>query len=386
MNRRWRPPRVLAALLGAVAPAACGPTFGSGGDMPAGAAGTGGAAGRGSSTAGSGGATGSSGASQVGAAGGGMQHTAGSSQGGHAPIAGRAGAGATGEADAGEEAQGGSNATAGNTATSGDGAGAASGNSATGGVGGLTGGAGFGGGGATSSGGAGNGGTTAGSSSGGTNAAGGSSGNAGAGAGGAPSFCMPALVIDDMEDGDDRNCPNQGRSGDWWTATGETGTIEPPSQGNFPAYALGGDARARSEYGMRLAGTGFGYTEDDWASLGFDLAAGAAYDLAAYQGLAFYGKSRAGALTIHVKVATSVTTPVSEGGECEEDCNDHYKGVVTLDGTWRELLVDFSGLVQEGWGQKPKALERALFIYFGYLGTDLGPTSFEFLIDDVRLY
>jgi hypothetical protein len=207
------------------------------------------------------------------------------------------------------------------------------------------------------------------------------------GTGGNPARCAPLTLIDDMEDGDDRNCPNQQRNGEWWSATGTTtGTIDPPTTGNFPAYLLGSDARGSSKYGMRLSGTGFGHTDADWASLGFNLIDDAAYDLTSYTGIAFYAKSRAMDLTLHVEFATDTTTALAEGGACQADCNDHYSKVLTIDGTWREYSVPFTQLQQEGWGPKTKDLAHSRFVFFGFLGTDGGPAAFDFLIDDVRLY
>jgi hypothetical protein len=226
--------------------------------------------------------------------------------------------------------------------------------------------------------------------SGGGNTTGGHGGaftNGGSGAAGGALHCQPATLIDDMEDGDDRNCPNQQRNGEWWSATGTTtGTIEPPTHGNFPAYALGSDARGESHFGMRLSGTGFGHTDDDWASLGFNLIDDAAYDLSGYAGLAFYAKSKRGNLPLHVEFATNTTTALAEGGACSTNCNDHYATKVTLDGTWREYSVPLGQLQQEGWGPKDKDLAHTRFVYFGFLGTDGGAADFEFLIDDVRLF
>jgi hypothetical protein len=37
-------------------------------------------------------------------------------------------------------------------------------------------------------------------------------------------------------------------------------------------------------------------------------------------------------------------------------------------------------------GLKPQDLAHTLFVYFGILGTDGGPASFDFLVDDMRLY
>ena len=199
--------------------------------------------------------------------------------------------------------------------------------------------------------------------------------------------CTPALMIDDMEDGDDRNCPNQARNGEWWASTGTTtGSIDPAKTGEFPAFALGADARVHSNYGMRLSGKGFGHADADWASIGFNLIDNAAYDLTPYQGLAFFAKSKAGAITVHVEFATDSTTATAEGGACQSKCNDHWSKSVNLDTSWHELSIPFSALTQEGWGVQPKDLAHTRFVFFGFLGTDGGPAAFEYLIDDVRLY
>jgi hypothetical protein len=209
----------------------------------------------------------------------------------------------------------------------------------------------------------------------------------GAGVPATGTFCSPALVVDDMEDGDALTCENQGRSGDWWSATGTpTGTIDPPTNEDFPAYALGTDARSSSRYGMRLSGTGFGHTDDDWASVGFFLAGGSTYDLTSHAGLTFYGKSRAGSTKIHVEFATLTTTPSSDGGSCDSNCTDHFEQIVTLGADWQEFTVPFDGLAQEGWGTKPKDLAHTIFVYFGYQGSDGGSGDFDFLVDDLSLY
>jgi hypothetical protein len=163
--------------------------------------------------------------------------------------------------------------------------------------------------------------------------------------------CSPPLDVDDMEDGDALICPNQGRSGDWWTATGTvTGLIDPPTDEDFPAFALGSDARPGSHYGMRFSGSSFGHTEADWASIGFYMASEAAYDLTPYSGFAFYAKSRTTTTQLHVEFATATTTATSDGGSCATNCNDHYEAIVTLGTDWQEFTVDFDALAQEGWG------------------------------------
>jgi len=210
-----------------------------------------------------------------------------------------------------------------------------------------------------------------------------------AGAAGGPNLplgCTSPNVIDDMEDGDQLICASAGRSGDWWTAVGPTtATIDPRTDDDFPAFELGADARAGSKYGMRLAGEGFGRTDDDWASLGFYLAGGDAYSLLGYTGITFYGKANVD-VTIQVTFATATTTPEGEGGDCVDKCNDHYALGAELTSSWQEFSIPFASLAQEGWGEKEKDLEHTLFIYFGYVGPNGGPTSFDFLVDDIRLY
>jgi hypothetical protein len=210
-----------------------------------------------------------------------------------------------------------------------------------------------------------------------------------AGAAGGPDIpkgCTSTLVIDDMEDGDQLICASQSRSGDWWTALGPTlATIDPPTNEDFPAFPLGADARPGSAYGMHLAGQGFGRTDDDWASLGFFVAGGDAYSLSASQGIKFYAKSSVD-LEIRVTFATATTTPTAEGGDCVEDCNDHYALAAAFTTTWQEFTIPFGDLAQAGWGEKPKDLAHTLFIYFGYVGPDGGATTFDFLVDDIRLY
>ena len=365
----------LVVLAGCAAVAACGPTFhAEDGAAGAGASSTAGAGGEKGGSAGTGGTpdTGMGGTARGGA--GSPSMTAGSGgRGGNASEAGRSG---DGTGDTGAGAVGGADTRGGSGGTGGDDA--AGGTAPEGGSGPQAGSGGI------SAGSAGDGGVN-------TNGGGAGLGGAGlggvAGAGGATTFCAPATMIDDMEDGNDLSCVNQGRSGEWWAATGtRTGTTDPSESGEFPAFALGADARTGSVYGMRLSGQNFGHTEDDWASLGFYLAANFAYDLTSYQGLSFYAKSRASAVSIHVTFATNTTTPVDSGGTCTDDCNDHFAGTVTLDGSWRQFEVPFADLVQEGWGVQPKDLAHALFVYFGFLGTDMGPAAFDFLIDDVRLY
>lgn len=212
-------------------------------------------------------------------------------------------------------------------------------------------------------------------------------GGSGDGAPASSVFCTPVLVVDDMEDGDALTCANQGRGGDWWTASGTpTGSIDPPTNVDFPAYPLGADARPASKYGMRLSGTGSAHTDDDWASVGFFLAGGSPYDLSSYGGFTFYGKSRAGSAKVHVEFATLTTTPASDGGTCADDCTDHYETIVTLSGDWQKFTLPFDAITQEGWGVKPKDLAHTIFVYFGYQGTDGGTGNFEFLVDDISLY
>jgi hypothetical protein len=258
-------------------------------------------------------------------------------------------------------------------------AGAAAGTAGNGGAGGNAG--------AAGNGGAGNGGAGAGGSS-------ASSGSVGASGGSGTIGCMPDLVIDDMEDGDDFNCPNHGLHGDWWSSKDPASSSITPAEGTqFQAYPLGNDARTGSKYGMYLQGTGIGSGSASWAALGMNFVnktppttSGAhtvPYDVSGFSGISFWAKSTLGNITVRMNIATVATLATSDGGTCVTNCADHWGHNEALNGSWQQFSRPFSMLAQSNSGtMEPEDLKHAMFLQFLYAGGS-NPSTFEFLIDDV---
>ena len=212
----------------------------------------------------------------------------------------------------------------------------------------------------------------------------------------APIHCEPPTMLDDMEDGDNGICANQGREGGWYTFSGATtATIDPAAGTVVSATALGNNARVDSDYAIAFSGTGFGNTDDDWATLGVSVNDTALYDASVHTGLYFWARAAAN-LTLWVEFTTSTTRPVADGGTCIETtsipCNDHFGTFVTIGTSWSQHFVHFGFLDQRGWGQ-PAALDLTQlhtvhFTYMGDYGGSVGaafdnPASFTAFIDDV---
>jgi hypothetical protein len=237
-----------------------------------------------------------------------------------------------------------------------------------------------------------------------SSASGRSSSSTGAGSSSSSSgspFCMPAMVIDDMEDGDNVGCPNQGRSPVWFTVSGPVpgSAVYPLPNSSFAAYPLSGtDVRSGSNYGMRFDGSGFGADPlaNDWAFLGLSmLAPGGPYDASAFAGVKFWAKSRSGTLVLRVNLSTTASRDTANGGTCvqpasstQPGCNDAYGQWETLSSSWTLYHVVFMYTTQVGWGQAlPKDFAHLWGLEFQYQSDPNGfaanPSSFDFLIDDV---
>jgi hypothetical protein len=87
-----------------------------------------------------------------------------------------------------------------------------------------------------------------------------------------------------------------------------------------------------------------------------------AYDVSRFGGIAFGGMATAGTATgLRLQVMMRKTTPVGEGGLCDEAvagagrCGDHWGLSFSLptNGTWKQIMARFGApaLAQEGWGE-----------------------------------
>jgi len=215
--------------------------------------------------------------------------------------------------------------------------------------------------------------------SGGSGGDGGSSGTGGTGG-------AVDLMIDDMEDGDQRILPYGSRTGYWHSTNDGTGVQTPAANTTFLPTLIS-PARGTSALAMHSSGSGF----TGWGSaiqvdfnnaasgIGGGIGSPRAYDVSGMSGISFYAR---GSGTLRVEVRTLATVTLAEGGACATLCNDHHGANLTVGSSWTPVNVSFSGLAQRGFGT-PVAFARQSVIGLQFLG--LG-TSFDLWIDDLRFY
>jgi hypothetical protein len=141
-------------------------------------------------------------------------------------------------------------------------------------------------------------------------------------------------LIDDFE---------AGVSGSWYTVNDQTGVQLPLDLVNLVV----GGGPGKSKLAAHTAGEGF----VDWgAQLGVSL--GCAYDVRKFEGVTFAVKA-GGAGAFRFDLLSLPTQSVEAGGECTENCWDHYGYDITLeeDG-WYECNLRFKDLTQIGFGTK----------------------------------
>jgi hypothetical protein len=203
-------------------------------------------------------------------------------------------------------------------------------------------------------------------------------------------------MIDDMTNGTNAICTNQGRQGTWFTVKGSLAstTITPVENTTFNAWPLGADTRGGRTYGMRLAGTGFAGTSsaNAFAILATTLTTpNGAYDASGFTGVSFYAKSKAGPTTIRVNFETTETRDTMQGGDCvEPNCDDHFGQYVALTATWQQYSIAFQYTTQEGWGQVAQPnfahLWNIDFVYTAMANGATNPGNFEFLLSDLAFF
>ncbi|HEV8548595.1 MAG TPA: hypothetical protein VGQ57_06195 [Polyangiaceae bacterium] len=215
-----------------------------------------------------------------------------------------------------------------------------------------------------------------------------------------PSSDDPALVIDDMEDGDAYILAAAGRYGGWWTdGDATTGASMVPAQwslsNRLAAPELLPEPRCGSLHAMHVTGQGF----TDWgAVLGADLVEGTTpngdsrvlpYDASAYQGVEFYARIGDTSIgTLRYQVSDVNSQP--EGGRCtlnggtSDGCYDSFGVAINLDTTWRHYKIPFSGLSQQNFGLPADGVvSNAVYqITFDFPASSV----FDFWMDDLKFY
>jgi hypothetical protein len=200
----------------------------------------------------------------------------------------------------------------------------------------------------------------------------------------------PALLIDDMEDGDEQVAAVGERNGNWWLATDMTdGTVTPVGdQTAAPERIPGG--RCGSKYAMRVTGEGF----TDWgASLltNFRIAADVEpIDASAFRGVMMWARvGESNASPIRVQFQDGNTYP--QGGVCDPDpstpdgCfNGYGSTLLPVSTEWRLYKFEFARMGQRDFGLIGDGLDlsRLYVIEINVVQN----TVFDFWIDDLWFY
>jgi len=171
-----------------------------------------------------------------------------------------------------------------------------------------------------------------------------------------------------------------GRVGAWYTYNDETaGAQQSPEMGASFLPDAGGRNNTSAAH---TAGSGF----TNWgAGMGFDLnnngTTKLTWDASAFTGIAFWAKGTA----FRVKVLVPATVPSAEGGTCSgaTGCGDNHGRAVEAATDWRQVVVPFSALMQEGWGTATAfTANQVIGIQFQ---TEKSAT-FDVWIDDIGFY
>jgi hypothetical protein len=200
----------------------------------------------------------------------------------------------------------------------------------------------------------------------------------------------PALLIDDMEDGDPNLAEVGDRNGNWWLATDMTGgTITPPGDQLAPPERISG-GRCGSKYAMRVTGEGF----QEWgATLVGSLrvtADVAPIDASAYRGVMMWARAgESNTSSIRVQFQDRNTYP--QGGVCDPDpstpngCFNGYGSALSPVSTeWRLYKFDFARMGQREFGRIGDGLDPSE-LYAIEIGV-VQDTVFDFWVDDLWFY
>jgi len=218
-------------------------------------------------------------------------------------------------------------------------------------------------------------------------------GSAGGGAGsaGAPTVCpkpMPHgvtdFLIDDLEDGDRNIRESDGRSGSWFTYNDETpDSYQVPAANELyaPLFLPEVPGKPRGNYVASTAGHGFLF----WgAAQNLTFASGCPYDGSPYAGVRFEARA-SDLLAVRVQFPTAATSPVSGGGFCQEltpsSCYDAFESSLQFDTEWKEYVVLYKDLHQEGWGT-PAPFDPYTLLGLAFL-VGKTPGDFAFQVDNV---
>jgi endoglucanase len=183
------------------------------------------------------------------------------------------------------------------------------------------------------------------------------------------------VVIDDLEDGDNRSLVVDNRGGYWYTYKDKEGSTVDPD-GNFAAAEGGanGSSKAARMHG-KMASANIVY-----AGMGLNLTDPMApYDLSQVKGICFQAK---GTGTIRFKLPDVNTAP--EGKQCSQCYND-FGVELTLTEDWKEYCYEFAALKQQPyWGEQKPALTGS-HVFAAQWQSAAPGQEYDLWVDDIRL-
>lgn len=176
-------------------------------------------------------------------------------------------------------------------------------------------------------------------------------------------------LIDDLEDGDSRVTPKQGRSGGWFAYDdGSAGTRTEPE--------IKSADRPGSQKAMCISGEGFtGWGGGMGLSLVGEGTSRMLYDASAYTGITFWAR---GSGTFRAMLVDKYSDPAAS--LCTS-CYDHFQAPFTPSSEWKQYTFSWKDLKQLGFGEmKPNVCAAGLFaLQFQWSGSQ----AFELCLDDI---
>jgi hypothetical protein len=181
------------------------------------------------------------------------------------------------------------------------------------------------------------------------------------------------LLLDDLEDGDDRASGAPGSSGGWRSFKDTGSTTLAPEQ-----FALASEGAQGSKHALHIAGkTGTAFA--NWAGFELEAQGGKPYDLSPWARVCFRAR---GSGRARFDVVDVNTTPA--GGVCEQ-CYNNFGAFFSLTPSWQEHCVAFDDMTQAGrWGAALPAVVSEKAYSLSWSMRERG-ADYDLWVDDVRL-
>ncbi len=197
------------------------------------------------------------------------------------------------------------------------------------------------------------------------------------------------LLIEDMEDNDNRTIVRDKMGGYWFSYSDDKGSqitpkgnstttwCKPPPSLLFPMASSGANG---SKHAARFNGK-LVSSDGQWAGVGLGLSDGklsCQFDASAYKGVSFWAK---GPAKIRLRIPDVNSHP--DGGTCQKCYND-FGADLELSPEWKEYTVPFESMTQQrGRGEEQPGLAAAK-IYGLQWEVSAPGAAYDISIDDVK--